>query len=96
MAIFCVEYRYTEDSAARDTHRAAHRAYLDEQPGLLVSGPYLDEPAGALIILRAEDRAEIERIMDADPFRVEGLVAERTIRELNPVLGRKAAEFADD
>lgn len=96
MAIFCVEYRYTDDSAGRDAHRPAHRAYLDSRPGLLLSGPYTDEPAGALIILRGESLAEIEEIMAADPFQREGLVAERTIRSFNPVLGPQAAGFADD
>lgn len=96
MAIFCVEYRYTDDSAGRDTHRAEHRAYLEGQPGLLLSGPYLDDPAGALIVLETEHLAEIEKILAADPFQREGLVAERTIRSFNPVLGSQLAGFADD
>lgn len=95
MAVFCVEYRYTDDAAGRDTHRAAHRDYLDTQPGLLLAGPYVDEPAGALIIVRADSRAEVEKVMDADPFQLEGFVAERTVRSFNPVLGPKAAGFAD-
>jgi uncharacterized protein len=95
MTIYCVEYRYTDDSAARDTHRPEHRAYLDGQPGLVVSGPYLDEPAGALIILRADSLGEVEEIMAADPFQREGLVAERTIRSFNPVLGPLSAGFGD-
>lgn len=93
MAIFCVEYRYTDDSADRDTHRAEHRAYLDERPELVISGPYVDAPDGALIILRADDRASVEQIMDDDPFQREGLVAERTIREFNPVLGPLTSDF---
>lgn len=96
MAIYCVEYRYTDDSAGRDAHRAAHRGYLADQAGLLVSGPYAGEPAGALIVLRAESLAEVEQIMGADPFQREGLVAERTIREFNPVLGPAASALTDD
>lgn len=97
MAIYSVEYRYTDDSAGRDAHRAEHRGYLADQPGLVVSGPYSDDrPAGALIILRAESLGEVEQIMAADPFQREGLVAERTIREFNPVLGPAASAFGDD
>ncbi|WP_018157741.1 YciI family protein [Demetria terragena] len=87
MAIYSVEYRYTDDSAGRDTHRPEHRAYLDAQEGLLISGPFRDEPAGALILLRAENVEEVERILAGDPFQREGLVASQTIRDFNPVLG---------
>lgn len=93
MAVFSVTYTYTDDDLARDAHRGDHRAYLADQPGLLVSGPFADHPAGALLIFRAEDEQEVATILDADPFAVEGLVAERVIREFNPVLGPLAAGF---
>lgn len=94
MAVFSVTYTYTDDDLARDAHRAEHRAYLAEQPGLLVSGPFNDYPAGALLLFSAQDEDEVSAILDGDPFGLQGLVAERVIREFAPVLGPLADNFA--
>lgn len=93
MAIFAVTYRYTDDVEARDAHRPAHRAFLGAQEWVLLSGP-LEEPAGALVIVAAESLAEVETRMADDPFLVEGVVAERTIRAYRPLQGAAAPEFA--
>lgn len=93
MAIFTVEYTYTDDDQGRDKHRDEHRAYLGGQESVLLSGPFLDFPAGALIIVSGEDEDSVTAMMDGDPFQREGLIAERRIREYNPVLGSQAAGF---
>ena len=85
MPVFAVHYRYLDDSVAgRDTHRPAHRAFLDtllDGPvQLLASGPYVDEPAGALLIFRAESAAGVEATLDADPFAVQGFIVGRQVR----------------
>ena len=91
MPVFAVLYDYADDSVeARDAHRPAHRAFLDAVSGsmrLLATGPYNDEPAGALLIFQAPSRAELEAKMDADPFALEGLVARRQVREWTQVRG---------
>lgn len=92
MAIFAVHYDYPDNSvAARDQHRPAHRAFLDTLltgPATLVaSGPYVDDPAGALLIFDAPSAGAIETALDADPFHLEGLIGARRIREWTQVKG---------
>lgn len=91
MSIYAVHYRYTDDTAAKDAHRPEHREFLNRLLGegkLLLSGPYTDADGGALIILQGEGTAEETlAFLDEDPFRREGLVAERSIRPWNPVIG---------
>jgi len=85
MPIFAVHYHYADGSAAgRDEHRPAHRAFLDSlvegAAELLASGPYADEPAGALLIFRAESAAEVESELDSDPFAHHGFISGRQVR----------------
>lgn len=65
------------------------------------AGPHLDEeaaraaapaaggggPAGALLLLRAPTPAHALTALDEDPFRREGLIAARTVRAWDPVIG---------
>lgn len=86
MPTFAILYDYAADSdAGRDEHRPAHRAFLSglqESGQLLLRGPYTDDaPAGALLIARADSAQELETALDGDPFWVEQLIANRTIRE---------------
>lgn len=85
MPLFAVTYGYTTDTDALDRLRPEHRAFLAEQAGLLISGPTDD--GGALLIFEAKTAADVEEILDEDPFYAEGLVAERSIVGWNPVLG---------
>ncbi|MDE9364846.1 YciI family protein [Luteipulveratus sp. YIM 133132] len=96
MATFAVQYTYTDDDAGRDKHREEHRAYLTKQDGVLLSGPFLDFPAGALIVVRADDEDAATALLDADPFHREGLIAERLVREYQPVLGSQSTGFVED
>lgn len=87
MAVFAVRYTYAEDSeAARDVHRPAHREFLHSLDGLLASGPFADDPAGALLILDAPDAQSAATTFDADPFVTEGLVSAREIRQWTQVI----------
>ncbi len=85
MPRFVATYTYTPDTAARDAVRPAHRDYLGGLDELLLSGPTDDE--GALLIFDAKSAAELEEVLDEDPFYVEDLVVERSIVEWTPVLG---------
>jgi uncharacterized protein len=90
MTVYAVQYAYTDDTARRDEVRPEHRAYLAsllDEGTLLASGPWTDGAAGALLLVSAGSAAEVERLLDADPFTREGVVADRTVREWNPVFG---------
>jgi uncharacterized protein len=85
MPIYAVTYGYHAGSdAARDQARPTHRAFLAEQDELLLSGP-TDE--GALLIFEAKSAAELEELLDEDPFWTHDLVAERMIVEWKPATG---------
>ncbi|MEQ3553334.1 YciI family protein [Pseudonocardia nematodicida] len=90
MATFAVTYTYAEGSdAARDTHRPAHKDFLAtlHEKGLLrVSGP-LDGGTGALLVFEGGSAGEVGALLDGDPFAVEGLIGERTIREWSIFFG---------
>jgi uncharacterized protein len=85
MAIFAVTYVYTSDTDTRDQLRPEHRAFLSAQDGLLLSGPTDDD--GALLVWEAKSAAEIEEILDDDPFWTAGLISERAVVGWTPVLG---------
>ena len=91
MPVFAVHYDYAADSnEPRSQHRPAHRAFLDTLTGpvkALVTGPYVEEPAGALLVIEAASAAEVERALDDDPFYSEGLITHRSVREWIQVTG---------
>lgn len=90
MNLYAVEYKYVDDVEAIAQHRPAHRAFLRDllPTSLLAAGAYPDsaEPA-ALLLVRADSVAEVEAVLDADPFRLEGLISERLIKLWNPAIG---------
>lgn len=97
MSYFAMVYRYTDDDARRDDVRPSHRDYLSElsqQGRLAVSGPYVGgDRGGALLIFVANDEATALELSDDDPFVLQGLVEERTVREWQPVSGELADHF---
>lgn len=94
MTVFAVEYVYAADSsAARDETRPAHRdwlAGLAEDGRLLTSGPYGDG-AGALLIFKVQDEAQLNDLLKQDPFAVAGTIAGIRTTEWSPVIGILAA-----
>jgi uncharacterized protein YciI len=99
MTIYAVQYDYSDDTAARDEHRPAHREFiggLADEGVVLVSGPYAAaEPAGALLVVRADDEAEVRELLREDPFQQQGLVELVRVREWTPILGSRLEAFAD-
>ena len=71
MAVFAVTYLYVSEPEKLDQIRPAHRAFL----GAL-------HEAGGLIA-----SGPLAASIEDDPFRREGLIAERTVREWLPVIG---------
>ena len=82
MTIFAVTYKYSDDVGTRDALRTEHRDYLRglaDQGLLLVSGPFgPDDPAGALLLFRTNDRSHVEALVGKDPFTVSGVIADAT------------------
>jgi uncharacterized protein len=91
MTIYAVTYRYTDDVATRDRVRPEHREYLRglaDRGLLLLSGPFgPDEPAGALLIFRTADKAEVSALVKKDPFTISEVITSTEIAEWEPVLG---------
>ncbi|HET7140142.1 MAG TPA: YciI family protein [Arthrobacter sp.] len=94
MTVFAVEYVYAAESAtARDERRPEHRAWLSalaEDGRLLSSGPYGDG-AGALLIFKVQDEAELNHLLTQDPFATAGGIAGIRTTEWAPVIGLLAA-----
>lgn len=69
--------------------RPAHREYLGRLAAggkLVAAGPWVND-TGAVLIFDVADRAELNRILDADPYAPAKVIAEQRIREWNPVTG---------
>ena len=81
---------FTEDEELRLQTRPTHREYLRslfDAGKLAMSGPWADD-TGAMLIYEAEDMAEAERMLDADPYREAGVIADARIKEWRVVLRR--------
>ncbi|MBB4687464.1 YciI family protein [Amycolatopsis jiangsuensis] len=87
MAWYLVEIRYVTEKVAEV--RPRHREYLNEhvaQGRVAVAGPLADG-SGGVVLWQAEDETALQPLIDADPYHLEGVVAERSVREFKPVLG---------
>lgn len=94
MAHFAVRYTYVDDAALLDAHRPDHRAFLrglHEAGHLVLSGPLGGEPAGGLLVLEGESPEAVLALLDVDPFRKVGALAEREAREWTVVIGELPA-----
>jgi uncharacterized protein YciI len=92
MATFAVTYAYADATAAsRDEHRPRHVEFLKSQfdGGRLVrSGPFgPGEAPGALLIVKGDSKADVEALMNQDPFFINKLIEVRNIRQWNIVFG---------
>ncbi|MDF3310800.1 YciI family protein [Rhodococcus koreensis] len=97
MTYFVVDYTYTAETASgRDTHRAAHRAWLGDLVDtgtVLTCGPYGDD-SGAFIIAAADTADTVRQLLTEDPFVVHGLVPAQRIVQWTPVLGALSSAVA--
>ncbi|WP_273651195.1 YciI family protein [Cellulomonas fimi] len=90
MPTYAVTYTYDERTDVRDRVRPEHRDYLRSlaDDGLLLgSGPFTEGEPGALLVFRADDRAALDALLDADPFAREGIVAATAVRTWDVVIG---------
>ncbi len=86
------------DGPGWGTHVMPHVEYLNgliAQGKLRASGPVVGSALRAgLLIFKVQDRAELDALIAADPFAIEGLIEELTVTEWNPMFGAFAAEAA--
>ncbi len=68
-----------------------HIHYLQKllKEGVLrASGPFTGNPdRKAMLIIKADDRAHLDRIIDADPFAIEKLIENMSVAEWDPIFG---------
>ncbi|WP_151084155.1 YciI family protein [Nocardioides cynanchi] len=89
--MFAVQLSFSDDPARLD-HRPAHRERLAELAAdgrLLAAGPWSDE-SGALLVFLADDRAEVDAIIAADPYYAAPGVEVAGVHEWNPVTRHRA------
>ncbi|GAA0907609.1 YciI family protein [Pseudonocardia zijingensis] len=91
---FAVIYTYTDDTALREATRPTHRDYLRGLDELIVAGAWApSEAPGGLLVFRAEDKAAVQAIVEADPYKKAGVIADVQIREWVPPLGPLAGQI---
>ena len=94
MAKFVALLEFTDEEALRVQTRPTHREYLRslfDEGKLAMSGPWADD-TGAMLIYEAADLEDAQRLLDADPYRAAGVIADARIKEWRVVLGA----FAQD
>ncbi|HWD04683.1 MAG TPA: YciI family protein [Amycolatopsis sp.] len=87
MAWYLVEIRYVTGKVA--DVRPRHREWLNQRSAegsVVVAGPFADD-SGGLVLWQAEDETALKQVIDQDPYQLEGVIAERTVREYKPVIG---------
>ncbi len=90
MAYFALTYEVVDDFVNQRTpYRPQHLQLAREANGrgeLLLAGA-LAEPAGALLVFKADDRSTAEHFAKADPYVTNGLVTSWVVRPWTVVIG---------
>jgi uncharacterized protein YciI len=95
MPYFALIYDVVEDFVDKRTpFRPAHLKEVRESHGrgeLIMAGALAD-PAGALLVFRAQDKSIAERFAKNDPYVKEGLVKNWKVRPWTVVVGQDPSE----
>jgi len=79
------------EGALWNKHVLPHIDYLKtlvEQCRLLASGPVRGAPLRAgFLVMRADNRGEVQSMIDDDPFAQKGVISALTIEEWDPLFG---------
>ena len=92
MKYFVVKYLHT-DMEGWKKHVNGHIEYLEEmirKGKIIVSGPVQDSKINekeAILIFYCKDRTALHHLIEEDPYWYEGLVADYTINEWDPMFG---------
>jgi uncharacterized protein YciI len=91
--MFIVSLHYIQPLEVVESHLQAHRAFLDRfyQQGVFIASGRKVPRNGGVILAKGVTRAELEGILDQDPFRAQG-VADYQITEFTAT--RTSADFA--
>ena len=95
MFVILLDYQVPLDGM--EQHLAAHRVHLAEQYAagkLVVSGPQVPR-TGGVIVARCGDRAEVEAMMQRDPFILAGVASYRVIEFVARATCAQLAGFAE-
>jgi uncharacterized protein YciI len=79
--MFVIELVYTAELSEIDAHMTAHVAFLNKYYAagtFLISGRKIPRDGG-IILAVAKKRADLERIVEEDPFHIHGLAEFRII-----------------
>ena len=88
MGTFVALLDFTNDTELRNQTRPEHREYLGtllEAGKIRLSGPWTDD-TGACIVYEAESAEEAQALLDADPYRTKGVLADARIKEWKIVM----------
>lgn len=89
MPWFTVDTRYVADRDRLLAARPRHRAYLSrlaEAGTVTGAGPWADD-TGGFAIFQVADRAELDRLLADDPYTLDEVAADRTVREWKLAIG---------
>lgn len=90
MPLYAVTYEHP-DEAGWTQQLAPHITWLQDRlkdSSLLASGPFSGSPQrAALLIMSCPDRAALDELIASDPFAIEGLIENMTVREWDPIFG---------
>ena len=91
--MFIVSLHYIHPLEVVESHLQAHRAFLDRfyQQGVFIASGRKVPRNGGMILAKGITRAELEEVLDQDPFRAQG-VADYQITEFTAT--RTSADFA--
>jgi uncharacterized protein YciI len=93
MPYYALLYEVVDDYVARRTlYRDAHLTLAraaQARGELVLAGAFAAPVDGALLIFQAPDRATVEEFARHDPYVVNGLVTNWTVREWTVVIGNE-------
>lgn len=91
MAYYVLEYTYG-DLEARARVRPRHLEYitgLNADGKVVMAGP-VGDGAGAMVLYEAPSEDEVRRLIEEDPYTIEGVTVETSVREWNVVVPSQA------
>jgi uncharacterized protein YciI len=93
MPLFTLALRFPATGDSRPRVRSRHRKYLDElkhEGKLVAAGPWGNDH-GALIVYEAKNADEARKLLDNDPYAMEGVAVDAELHEWQPVVGSATA-----
>ena len=90
MQTFVVTYEHPNEDGWKE-HLMPHITWLQAQlreGALIASGPFSDRTVRpAMLIMSAPSREALDRLIATDPFAEQGLIANMTVKEWDPIFG---------